>query len=104
MNLPTTPLVPTTIKTLAVLTASATSDGTPILRGRLPRDLTTTDRHGHQRTYPAGCELLLRKNHGSYSLLAIVPKGEPLSDEAADRAVDDACSPDGVGEGIDVPF
>ena len=91
------------IKTLAVLTAGETSSGTKVLRGRLSRDTTTVDAHGHVRQYPAGCELLLRKNHGSYSLLVLVPEGEPLSAEAAQQAIDNAVSPDGVGE-IDVPF
>lgn len=102
MNFPTT-AQPTTIKTLCVLTAGETSAGVPILRGRMPRDLVTIDRDGNERRYPAGAELLLRKNHGSYSLLAIVPDGEPLSSEAAQRAVDAACDPDGVGE-VSVPF
>jgi hypothetical protein len=47
------------------------------LRGTLPRDTTTVDEAGHERTYKRGTEVVLRKRGETYQLLATVPDELP---------------------------
>ena len=61
------------IKTLCTLEPGSRRDGTRCLRGQLPRDVTTTDQEGNDRTYPAGTPIMLIKNRdGTYRLLAVL--------------------------------
>lgn len=99
MNLPTSSVQ---VSSFAILQPGQTSAGVQVLRGRLTRDTTTVDAQGNQREYPRGAELVLRKDRGAYSLLILTP-AEPLTDEAAQAAINDACDPHGAGE-VDIPF
>lgn len=101
----TTAPPPVQVSTFAVLTEGTAAGGVKVLRGQLSRDTTTVDFHGHKREFPRGAELVLRRNVGSYSLLILTPEdSQPLSAEAAQRAINDAVNPDGTGEHDDIPF
>ena len=66
------------IRTLCTLTPGQTRDGSRVLRGELARDVTTVDEAGHERRYPAGTALVLRRGKGeTYSLLALLPDDPP---------------------------